>query len=115
MTHSSKRKGNIYERELVSQAMESGLVAERAYGSDGRALGECSEVDIKVSGERLQAKRRARLASFLQVPENTDGVVFRQDRGPTLVLVDWWHYLDLVYRANQTNNAGKSTTNVEDI
>ena len=36
---------------------------------------------------KLQLKRRAKLPAYLQVPEQCDAVVFRQDHGESLVLV----------------------------
>ncbi len=96
MTHPSKRKGNCWERELVRLANESGIEAERAYASNGRALGECEETDLLIAGKRVQAKRRAALPAYLQVPEGTDAVAFRQDRGEPMVLMSLWEWLDLV-------------------
>jgi Holliday junction resolvase len=94
MTSPSKRKGVNYERELVNEARARGLDAERAYASDGRALGESSQVDLVVQGMRLQAKRRKKLASYLHVPYGADGVVFREDHGATYVLIKWHDLLD---------------------
>lgn len=94
MTSSSKRKGNDFERELVREAKVHDVLAERAYASDGRALGEAKEVDLIVGGMRIQARRRKAVAAYLQIPEGADGVVFRQDRGETLVLVHWSDLLD---------------------
>lgn len=93
----SKNKGSEFERELVNQAKERGLDAERAYASNGRALGEVEAVDLMVNGCRIQAKRRKALASFLQIPEGADAVVFRQDRGPTLALIPWSTLLELIW------------------
>lgn len=97
MTSPSKRKGNRFESELVTIAKLFGVeAAERARGSDGRALGEDSEVDLMVAGQRVQAKRRARIASYLAVPQGCDAVAFRQDRGPTMVLMTYPDWLKLV-------------------
>jgi len=96
MTHPSKLKGNGYERELVNQAKESGLEAKRAYASNGESLGMHAEVDVLVSGKRIQAKRRKSIASFLVPSDNVDAVCVRQDRGETLVILSWWEYLDLL-------------------
>ena len=105
MTHPSKRKGNNFERELVQLARDSGIPSERAYASNGRALG-CSEaVDIKVASKRVQAKRRASLPAYLQVPDGCDAVAFRQDRGEPMVLVTLWEWLDLVKAAKQSEVA----------
>lgn len=99
MTHSSKIKGNSYERELVNSAKESGLESKRAYASDGRSLGHHEEVDLLVSGKRIQAKRRRSIAKYLLPNENVDAVAFRPDRGETVVLITWWEYLDLLKSA----------------
>jgi Holliday junction resolvase len=95
---SQKRKGSGFERELVNQAKTRGFEAERAYGSNGRALGESEEVDLVVKGCRIQAKRRATLPAYLQIPDGADAVAFRQDRGQTLVLITWDTLLTLIQR-----------------
>ena len=94
MTHPSKRKGNEFEREIVNSARARGLIAERAYASNGRALGESEAVDVVVNGLRIQAKRRAKLPKYLQIPDGADAVVVRQDRGETLVLLRWDDVMD---------------------
>lgn len=86
MTHPSKRKGNVYEREIVNQAKAAGISAERAYASNGEALGECAEVDVVIGGVRIQAKRRADLASYLLPGEGVDAVVARADGGESLIV-----------------------------
>lgn len=96
MTHSSKRKGNGFERELVQQAQAAGLIAERAYASNGKALGCAETVDCLISGARVQAKRRKALPSYLVPPDGADVTVFRADRGGTLVLVRWEDFLGLL-------------------
>lgn len=58
MTAKNKTRGNTFEREIVELAQSMGLDAERAWGSDGRAMGETADVDVKVAGMRCQAKRR---------------------------------------------------------
>jgi len=96
MTHPSKSKGNTFERELVNGAREKGLVAERAYASNGKALGHGEEVDCVVAGCRIQAKRRRKLPNYLRVPDGTDATVFREDRGETYALLRWADLLDIL-------------------
>jgi len=96
MTHPSKVKGNSFERQLVNMARDSGLDAERAYASDGRALNESAEVDLLIERIRIQAKRRKSIASYLQIPEGCDAVAFRQDFGESLVLLRFTDLLDLL-------------------
>ena len=96
MSHPSKRKGSEFERELVNEAKSRGLEAERAYASNGKSLGCSEEVDLTVQGARIQAKRRAKLASYLRIPAEADAVAFRQDRGPTLVLIPWDTFLTMI-------------------
>lgn len=91
-----KSKGTAFERSLVNDAKRRGLHAERAYASNGEALGEVKEVDLTVDDIRIQAKRRKTLPAYLQVPDNVDAVVFRQDRDDTLVLIRWKDFLDML-------------------
>lgn len=93
---SSKRKGSGYERELVNEAKERGITAERAYASNGRALGCSEEVDLIVNGCRVQAKRRKKIAKDFRVPDGADVVAFREDKGETFVLMRWNDFLDIV-------------------
>jgi hypothetical protein len=99
MPHPSKRKANRHEREIVHEAQDAGLTAERAYASNGRSLGEAKECDVLAeapSGRRLriQAKRRKRIANYLQPPAGTDCLVIREDRGDNLAVVP----LDVLFR-----------------
>lgn len=89
-----KRKGSDWEREIVTLARAHGLEAERAWGSNGKALGESEQVDVLVHGMRVQAKRRKHVADFLQIPKSCDAVFFRQDRGESLVLLRLSDLLD---------------------
>ena len=94
MVNRSKVKGNRFEYEIVNEAKKRGLTAERAYASNGRALGEAEQVDVIIQGMRIQAKRRKSLAAYLQIPCGVDAVVFREDRGDTYVLLRWEDLLD---------------------
>lgn len=94
-----KQKGTRYERELVDLAKDIGLRAERAWGSDGRSIGLSSEVDILVEGRGIQAKRVKKLAKRLTDPLESDdvyAVVFREDRGTNLALIEYSTLLALI-------------------
>ena len=104
MAHSSKRKGNRFEREIVRQAEMAGLEAERAYASNGQSLGEVKDCDVLIRGRgddvldalRVQAKRRKSHAQYLHPPEGTDAVVLREDRADALAVVPLETLLDLI-------------------
>ena len=95
MPSPSKAKGNRFEREIVNKAVDSGLTAKRAWGSNGASLGMHEEVDLIIGKDpviKIQAKCRKSLASFLQPTEHVDAVVCKQDRGETLIILrfeDW--------------------------
>lgn len=72
---------------MAGRARSLGLTAERAYGSNGRALGEAEGVDLTIAGLRVQAKRRRALPAYLKPPAGADVTVFREDRGEALALV----------------------------
>ena len=95
MPSPSKQKGNRFEREVVNKAVQSGLTAKRAWGSNGAALGMHEEVDLVIGKEpeiKIQAKCRRKLASYLIPSEHVDAVVCKQDRGEVLIILrfeDW--------------------------
>lgn len=93
MPNKSKKKGYRLEVELVEEAQAAGLTAIRAWGSNGRSIGQPSDVDLIVESAPIQAKRRAKLPSYLVIPASCAAVVFRQDRGESLALV---RYKDLL-------------------
>jgi Holliday junction resolvase len=104
MAHPSKRKANRHEREIVRIAEAKGFESERAYASNGESLGEVEACDVLVRGRddnvmealRIQAKRRASIASYLNPPEGTDAVVVREDRGENLAVLPLKDLLDLL-------------------
>jgi len=95
VTAKNKRRGNVLEHEVVAAAKEAGLDAVRAWGSDGRALGEHPEVDVMIGTWKVQCKRRKRLPQWLIPSEHVDIQVVRQDRGkpyvvmPLEVFLEW--------------------------
>jgi Holliday junction resolvase len=99
MAHPSKRKGDTFERELVNAARDRGIPAQRAYMSNGRSLGQSKNVDLVLGPQdewRVQAKRRASVAKYLQPPEGADVTAVREDYGEALVVVPLDTFLDLI-------------------
>jgi len=94
LPHPSKDKGNRFERECVNLAKAKGITSKRAYASDGRSLGMDKEVDLLVGDWRIQAKRRKKGATYLDIPDGCDAVVFRFDNGKSMVLLDYNDFLD---------------------
>ena len=100
----SKQKGHGFERELVGTLRALGYEAERAWGSNGKALGEAEDVDVVFAGlglprKRVQAKRRAKLASYMKPSDTVDMVMMREDRGETLVVMRLEDMLDMLFEA----------------
>ena len=99
MAHPSKRKGDAFERELVNEAKAAGVFAQRAYMSNGRALGEAETVDVALGSQgewTVQAKRRKSIAGYLTPPEGCDVVAVREDRGESLIVLPYEAFLDLI-------------------
>ena len=95
MTHPSKQKGNRFERLIVDKAQSYGVGAERAWGSNGRALGMHEEVDVLLEGDlRIQAKCRKKIAEWLKPSEVVDAVVVKEDRGETYIILRYDEFLD---------------------
>lgn len=91
MPSKSKRKGNLYEAELVRKFEDELFEAIRAWGSNGRSIGMHEEVDVllrtKIGEFKIQAKRRASIADYVKPSEHVDMVVMREDRGEDLAVV----------------------------
>lgn len=100
MPSASKNKGNGFEREIVNDARDLGLTAERAYASNGKSLGQHEEVDIMIEGYRAQCKRRKRLGELYKPNENVDIQIFREDRGDTFVTIKYDLFLSLLTLKN---------------
>lgn len=94
MSSKSKVKGTVFEREIVNYLKARDVDAKRAYASNGESLPGCTaEVDVLADNKwKIQAKRRKRVADFMQPPEGTNVAMIRQDRGKTLVVMflDEW-------------------------
>ena len=96
MPNRSKQKGNRFEREVVRIVKEKGFRSQRAWGSNGKALGMHEEVDLTINDLKIQAKVRNRIAKFLIPTEHVDAVVYKQDRGEPLIMMrleDFLEYL----------------------
>ena len=95
MPSKSKAKGNRFEREIVDKAKDAGLTSQRAWGSNGQALGMHEEVDLVIGKNpklKIQAKCRKSIANYLIPTEHVDAVVYKQDRGQALIMMrfdDW--------------------------
>ena len=100
-----KRKGTLFEREIVQAARALGLRAQRAWSSDGRTLTTdrgvpCTgDVDLLIEGRlMLQAKRRRRLAQWAKPPEGAHVTALREDRGEAVVVLPLKLFLRLIAR-----------------
>lgn len=96
MANSSKRKGNGFEREIVKQAEKFGLKAERAYASNGRALGFDEDVDCVIEDWTIQAKRRKVIADYLKPTGSAHIQVLRADREPAYAVLQLDDLLTLI-------------------
>ncbi len=81
----SRDKGVRIERELVRLAQRRGLEAMRAWGSDGRTLGENADVDVRIEQVTVQVKARHRLPKWLK--SEADVLVLKETRGPWLAVI----------------------------
>src|SRR5262249_45227052 len=89
MTHSSKRKGNQFEREIVHLLAECGINAKRVPLS-GAVPGYEGDLRVPVGGleRRAECKRRARAFATLSAMLGSNDLLFvRDDRaGPMVVM-----------------------------
>ena len=93
---SSKQKGTNAEREIVNIAKQHGLNAQRAYASDGRSLGHTSDVDATINRYKIQVKRRAKIADYIQPPPGADITLTRENHGQWLAILPYTLLLHLI-------------------
>jgi len=102
MPSKSKAKGNRLERQIVQWFSDRGIPCERAWGSNGAALGEAETVDnvahFSFGKLRIQAKSRKRIADFMTVPDGADCTILKADREDPLIVMDLTEFLRLVER-----------------
>lgn len=101
MPNRSKQKGNRFERQIVDRTKDyfrNKIKVQRAWGSNGAALGLHEEVDILIGKNlKLQAKCRKRIGQWMLPNENVDAQVIKEDRGEPLVVMkyeDWCELLE---------------------
>lgn len=97
----SKAKGNRLERKIVDTFEEAGFDAERAYGSNGWALGEAPTVDNVAhfydQKMCIQAKARKQLPAYIKPPVGADATIIKEDRGDMLIVMNLEYFLSLVH------------------
>lgn len=97
----SKAKGNRIEREVVNIFKENGYECQRAWGSNGKAMGEHEEVDVKaiINNKKftIQVKGRKTIADYLK--PNTDIVnaqVLKENRKPPYIVMVLEDFLEML-------------------
>jgi len=96
MPSKSKSKGNRFERLCVNIAKEYNIKAIRAWGSDGRSLGEDSEVDVMLGKYKAQCKSRKRIAKWLKPNTIIDFQLVKEDRGQIYAILTYESLLKLI-------------------
>ena len=108
MSHTSKIKGNKFERDVVKQAELFEIDGKRAWASDGRSLGLDAEVDVVIGNKKyndemhVQCKIRKRLPEYI-FPKNDaiDSHVIRENRGEAYIVMMYEDYLAEMRRLRQ--------------
>lgn len=118
MPSRNKQRGYEAEVALVKIAQEQGFAARRAWGSDGRAMGEDAKVDVEVESELWQCKRKKTAPGYLldMIKLIRKGVVhgasFYFDRNGSWALVPAERYFAL-RAAAEGRGAGETVRGVE--
>jgi len=96
MPSKNSRRGSNGEREVVKAAQAAGITAERAYASNGRALGAAETVDALVGKYRVQVKRRRKIADYVLPPAGADVTAIREDHGKWHIVIPLEDWLELI-------------------
>jgi len=96
MPSKSKAKGNRFERTCVNTAKDLGLKSKRAWGSDGRSIGEEPEVDILVENYKIQCKTRKKIAKWIKPDEMVEVQLVKEDYGEAYIIQPYEQWLEMV-------------------
>ena len=106
MNGRNKQRGAELEREVVAAASAAGIAAERVFASGAykNQLGDDFAGDVRISGYRVECKRRKTgfkviYDAFLQ--DNSDIVVVRADRADRLYVLREPLFLKLMGEKNE--------------
>jgi hypothetical protein len=99
MVNPSKRKGSGYEREIVRDAQEAGIMAERVPLS-GAVKGGSFEQDVQMPvrgiDRKFECKRRCSgFKQHYRWIEGAYGVIYRDNHEPSLVVLRYEDFLEL--------------------
>jgi len=100
----NKIRGNTLEYEVVEAFKSSGHEAERAWGSNGRALGQDEQVDCLIDKTfKIQCKRRKVLPEYFGIEElldqkgKYDALVIRKERSQALIVMSLEKFIKRYY------------------
>lgn len=107
-------RGKNFERVLVDKFKDSNIIATRAWGSNGRALGHAEEVDILLgNGLKIQAKKRKVVPKYInEWLTNVDLCILGEDRKDPIVIMPFQLLLELLNypTKNALNTTSTSTS-----
>jgi hypothetical protein len=100
MPSKSKAKGNRFERLIVDMTksfFEDEIKVQRAWGSNGAAMGQHEEVDILIGDDfKIQAKCRKSIGQWMIPNENVDAQVVKGDREEPLIVMKYDDWLEML-------------------
>jgi Holliday junction resolvase len=104
MPSKSKTKGNTYEREIVKILTDSSVESLRAWGSNGKAIGEAETTDIKTEFGNIQCKRRKVIPQWLKPPDDCLFTTVREDRGENYAIIRFKDLVELLCNLKKLKN-----------
>ena len=105
MAAKNKKRGNEAEYYIRKQLQRANFSVDRGWGSDGRAMGEHEEVDLRINhspaNQKIQVKRRKQVAAYIIPSEHVDAQMLYVDRAKgvkrqVLAIVTLDRYMELL-------------------
>ena len=100
----SRVKGFGFEREVVQDFKAAGLSARRFWGSDGRSAGFPEIADVQAEEKLYQLKRLKKLPVLLNIPENIDGMICREDNRGAVAVVQLPYLISILKELHDRRN-----------
>ena len=107
-----KKKGYALEHKIVQECRKRDLSVVRAWASDGKSIGQESDVDVVIEAGyttyRVQAKSRKAISSYILPSKNADIQVIKGDYIPAHAVLPLTDLLDLLILKDYAKDINES-------
>jgi hypothetical protein len=99
MTHPSRRKGNVFETEVVAALKDHGINVKKVPLSGSLGGEYCHDLVLPDRNERIECKRREKMGLsefYAWLAKGPDYILYRRSRSDILVTMTFDKFVELL-------------------